>query len=74
MAPPLGPYAHLLPLPSPPSPQHTPSIGLLVVFLSFTGQPWEELCPGYLQESMARNVRRIVQKQPELDTAEPDPK
>jgi len=53
---------------------HTASIGLLVIFITFTGQTWDDLAPSYLAEGFDRNVRRIVRRYPELNTSEPEPK
>ena len=54
--------------------QYTASIGLLVIFITFTGQTWDDLAPSYLAEGFDRNVRRIVRRYPELNTSEPEQK
>ena len=54
--------------------QHTPAIGHLVVFLSFSDHEWSDLASAYLAEGFDRNVRRIIKTYPELATSELNPK
>ena len=54
--------------------QHTPAIGHIVILASFTGMLWAELAPSYLAEGFDRQVSRIVQRHPELNTSQPDAK
>ena len=62
----------------PPSHIHTlqacNAIGLLVIYVGFTGHTWAELAPTYLTEAFDRNAERVIKKYPELDTTEPNPK
>lgn len=50
------------------------AIGLLVIYVGFTGHTWAELAPAYLGEAFDRNAQRVIKKYPELDSTEPNPR
>ena len=54
--------------------QHTKAIGHIVILATFAGVLWAELSSSYLAEGFDRQVQRIVQIYPELNTSEPDAK
>lgn len=46
--------------------QHVPNLGELLVMLTLTDTTWDEIKAAYMTEAMARNVRWLLEKHPEL--------
>ena len=49
-------------------------MGVLLTYLTVTGQKWSQLIDAYMYDLMDRNVRRIIKEFPELNTTEPSEK
>lgn len=57
----------------PNSRQNYPVTGLLLIYITFTGQKWTDLMESFMMENFDRNVKHIIKQFPDLNTTQPNP-